>query len=71
MVPLAIRIPPVPNRTVAAIPGPALVKIGFLGIRNLMKTSTIGIDDADRRLPIPDFRSVRIPAINWSSFAGL
>ena len=71
MVPLAIRIPPVPNRTVAPIPGPGLVKIGFLGIRNLMKTSTIGIDDADRRLPIPDFRSVRIPAKEDQFIAGL
>ena len=38
MVPLTTWIPPVPNRSITSIPCPCLIKIGFLGIRNLMKS---------------------------------
>ena len=58
MVPLSTWIHPIPNRPIAPIASPSLVKIRLFSIGNLMKTSTIGIDDANGRLPIPDLRSV-------------
>ena len=71
MVPLATRIPSVPNRTIASVPGPGLVKIRFLGIGNLMKTGTIGIDDTDSRLPIPDLRGRYLPTKEYQFVSGL
>ena len=58
MVPLSTWVPSVPNRSITSIPCPGLIKIRLLGIRNLMKTRTIGIDNTNGRLPIPDLRSV-------------
>ena len=58
MVPLSAWISSIPNRPIAPIACPSLIKIGFLGIGNLMESRTVGIDDANGRLPIPDLRSV-------------
>ena len=62
MVPLTTWIPPVPNRSITSIPCPGLIKIGFLGIGNLVKFGTVRIDDADGCLPVPNIRSGYIPA---------
>ena len=54
----ASRILSIPDRRIRAVPSPSLVKVGVLGIRNLMKPCSIGVDDTDRCLPHPDLRMV-------------
>ena len=54
----AIWIFSIPDRRVRAVPSPSLVKVGVLGIRNLMKPCSIGVDDTDRCLPHPDLRMI-------------
>ena len=48
----------VPNRSVFAVAGPSLVEVGLRGIGDLMKTSAVCIDDADRRFPHTDLRMI-------------
>ena len=62
MVTLTTWIPSVPNWAITSISCPCLIKISFLGIRNLVKSRTVCIDDANGRLPIPDLGSRYITA---------
>ena len=48
----------IPDGRVRAVPSPSLVKVGVLGIRNLVKPRSIGVDDTDRCLPHPDLRMI-------------
>ena len=54
----AIGILSVPDGGVRAVTSPSLVEVGVLGIRNLMKPRTIGVDDTDRCLPHADLRMI-------------
>ena len=54
----AIGVFSIPDRRVRAVPSPSLVKVGVLGIRNLVKPRSIGVDDTDRCLPHPDLRMI-------------
>ena len=71
MVPLTTWIPPVPNRSITSIPCPCLIKIGLLGIRNLVKSRTVCIDNANGRLPIPDLWSGYVPTKKYQLIARL
>ena len=48
----------IPDGRVRAVPSPSLVEVGVLGIRNLVKPRSIGVDDTDRCLPHPDLRMI-------------
>ena len=50
----AIGILSVPDGGIRAITSPSLVEVGVLGISNLMKPRSVGVDDADRCLPHTD-----------------
>jgi len=50
----AIGILSVPDGGVRAVTSPSLVEVGVLGISNLMKPRSVGVDDADRCLPHTD-----------------
>ena len=50
----AIWIFSIPDGSVRAVTSPGLVEVSVLGIRNLMKPRTIGVDDTDRCLPHAD-----------------
>ena len=54
----ASRILSIPDRRVRAVPSPSLVKVGVLGIRNLMKPRSVGVNDTDRCLPHADLRMI-------------
>jgi len=54
----AIGILSVPDRYVRAVPSPSLVEVGVLGIRNLMKLRSVGINDADCCFPHTDLRMI-------------
>ena len=54
----AIGILSVPDGGVRAITSPSLVEVGVLGIRNLMKPRSVGVNDTDRRLPHTDLRMI-------------
>lgn len=54
----AIGIFSIPDGSVRAVTSPSLVEVGVLGIRNLMKPRTIGVDDTDRCLPHADLRMI-------------
>ena len=54
----AIWIFSIPDRRVRAVTSPSLVEVGVLGIRNLMKPCSIGVDDTDRCLPHSDLRMI-------------
>lgn len=54
----ASRILSIPNRRVRAVTSPGLVEVGVLGICNLMKPRSIGVDDTDRCLPHADLRMI-------------
>jgi len=54
----AIGIFSIPDGGVCAITSPSLVEVGVLGISNLMKPRSVGVDDADRCLPHTDLRMV-------------
>ena len=54
----AIWIFSIPDGSVRAVTSPSLVEVGVLGIRNLMKPRTIGVDDTDRCLPHADLRMI-------------
>ena len=54
----AIGVFSIPDGSVRAVTSPSLVKVGVLGIRNLVKPRSIGVDDTDRCLPHPDLRMI-------------
>ena len=54
----AIWIFSIPDRRVRAVTSPSLVEVGVLGIRNLVKPRSIGIDDTDRCFPHAHLRMI-------------
>ena len=54
----AIWIFSIPDGSVRAVTSPSLVEVGVLGISNLVKPRSIGVDDTDRCLPHPDLRMI-------------
>ena len=54
----AIGILSVPDGGVRAVTSPSLVEVGVLGISNLMKPRSVGVNDTDRRLPHTDLRMI-------------
>ena len=71
MVPLTTWVPTVPNRPIAPVPSPGLIKVRLLGIRNLVESRTVGIDDTNGRLPVPYLRSIHIAAKEHQFVTGL
>ena len=58
MVAATTRILSIPDGRVRTVTSPSLVKVGVLGIRNLMKPRSVGVNDTDRCLPHADLRMI-------------